>query len=254
MPALLDVLRGRMRQREQTAVDTIAAAARAAARGDNYDVGAIETALVEARLSMADFEDAVALAGKRSTWLRDFDKLANATNKLTKAEAAIAAEQAKFEEARRAFMDRAEALDAEAAAARTMKTAGEAARGNLLDPKNVPGTIGERYREAVAAAEAADVAVEDVRRQLREITARIKSEQGWIEQLTGEPEKNLASYVPLIRQSTAGESSKVQDHRAALARAERRKAETDAQLVEAEKVAAKAKKAVDALVPEVLKA
>jgi chromosome segregation ATPase len=243
-----------MKQRELNAIDTVAAAARAAARGEGYDVGAIETALVESRLAMTDFEAAVALAGKRATWLRDFEKLATSNNKLTKAEAAIAAEQAKFEEMRIAFLQRVEAIDSEAAAARTAKTAGDNARGHLLDPKNVPGTIGEKYREAVAAAEAADLAVEDLRRQLRDTLARAKSEQGWIEQLTGDPEKTLATYSPLIPKNVTADTYKVQDHRNALARAERRKTEIEGQLVEAEKTAARARKAVDALIPDVVKA
>ena len=254
MPGLLDVLRGRMKQREFNAIDTVAAAARAAARGDGYDVGAIETALIEARLSMEDFEKAVETAGRRAAWLREFEKLATATNKLTKAEAAIAAEQARFEEQRRAFMQKAEILDADRAAAQGARDAGEVAKGHLLDPKLVPGTIGEKYRQAVADAEAADATVGEVQQQLREITQRIKSEEEWIVQLVGEPERNVSHYLPIKPREMAGESFKLEDHRNALARAQRRKAEADAQLVEAQKIAARAKKAVEALVPDVLKA
>ena len=254
MPGLLDALRGRMKQREFNAIDTVAAAARAAARGEHYDVGAIEAALVEARLSMEDFEKAVETAGKRSTWLREFEKLATATNKLTKAEAAIATEQARFEEQRRAFMQKAEILDADRAVAQTARDAGQNARGQLLDPRYVPGTIGEKYRQAVADADAADAAVGDVQRQLREISQRIKSEQEWIVQLVGEPERNVSNYLPIKPREMAGESFKLEEHRTALARNQRRKGEAEAQLAEAEKAAARAKKAVEALVPDALKA
>jgi hypothetical protein len=243
-----------MKQRELNAIDTVAAAARAAARGEGYDVGAIETALVEARLSMEDFEKSVEIAGKRAAWLREFEKLATATNKLTKAEAAIAAEQGRFEEQRRAFMQKAEILDADRAAAQTARDAGQNARGQLLDPRYVPGTIGEKYREAVADAEAAEAAVGEVQQQLREITQRIKSEEEWIVQLVGEPKRDVSNYLPIKPRETAGESFKLEDHRNALARAQRRKAEADAQLVEAQKIAARAKKAVEALVPDALKA
>ncbi len=253
MPGLLDALRGRMKQRELNAIDTVAAAARAAARGEAYDVGAIETALIEARLSMDDFEKAVETAGKRSAWLREFEKLANASNKLTKAEAAIAAEQARFEEQRRAFMEKAEALDAERAAAQTARDAGENAKGQLLDPRYVPGTTGEKYRQAVADADAADEVVAGIRRQLREDIARIKSEEEWIVQLTGENVKEISPFPSLLAKPKY-EGFKIEEHRNALARAKRRKAEAEGQLVEAEKAAAKAKKAVEALVPEVLKA
>jgi len=243
-----------MKQRELNAIDTVAAAARAAARGEGYDVGAIETALIEARLSMDDFEKSVEVAGKRSAWLREFEKLATASNKLTKAEAAIAAEQARFEEQRKAFMERAEALDADRAAAQTARDAGDNARGHLLNPKQVPGTIGEKYRQAVADAEAADATVGELQRDIREIAQRIKSEEEWIVQLVGEPERNVSHYLPIKPREMAGESFKLEDHRNALARAQRRKAEADAQHVEAQKIAARAKKAVEALVPDVLKA
>lgn len=254
MPGLLDALRGRMKQRELNAIDTVAAAARAAARGEGYDVGAIETALIEARLSMDDFEKSVEVAGKRSAWLREFEKLATATNKLTKAEAAIAAEQARFEEQRRAFMEKAEILDADRAAAEATRNAGETARGNLLDPKLVPGTIGEKYRQAVADARAADETVGEVQRQLREFNDRIKSEEEWIVQLVGESQKTIGPFTHLRRQNDGEESLKLQDHRNALARNQRRKAEAEGQLVESQKAAARAKKAVEALLPDVLKA
>jgi hypothetical protein len=44
------------------------------------------------------------------------------------------------------------------------------------------------------------------------------------------------------------------DPRNALARAQRKKAEADAQLIEADRASAMAKKAVEALIPDVLKA
>jgi hypothetical protein len=106
MVALLDALRGRVKQREGNALDTIAAAARAAARGETYDVGAIEKALAETRQTPGDFERAVELARKRLAWLADFEKLASATTKVTKLESTAEAEKAKFEAARRAFMER----------------------------------------------------------------------------------------------------------------------------------------------------
>lgn len=243
-----------MKQRELNAIDTVAAAARAAARGETYDVGAIENALIGARLSMDDFEQAVEIAGKRIAWLAEFEKLANATNKVKKAEAAIASEQAKFEEARRAFMQKIEALDSDLAVARTARDAGDRARSNLLDPKLVPGTVGERYRSAVADSEAAEQVAEDLRREMREINERIKSEEGWIKQLAGEKAETLRPYSPLKRAEEPAESYKLDDHRKFLARAQRRKSELEPNLKAAEQAAAKAKKAIEDLMPEVLKA
>jgi hypothetical protein len=204
---------------------------------------------------MDDFEKAVALAGKRAAWQRDFDKLAAASSKLAKLETAIAQEEAKFEEIRKAFLQRVETLDADRATARTARDAGQAAKDNLLDPRNVPGgTVGVKYREAVAAAEAADVAVQDAERELREIVRRIKSEEEWIVQLVGQPEKDLVNYLPLKPRESSRESPKLEEHRLALARHQRRKGEAETKLADAQKAAAAARKAVEALVPEVLKA
>jgi hypothetical protein len=117
----------------------------------------------------------------------------------------------------------------------------------------VPGTTGEKYRQAVADADTADEVVAGVRRQLREDVARIRSEEEWIVQLTGENVKEISPFPSLLAKPK-DEGFKIEEHRNALARAKRRKAEAEGQLVEAEKAAAKAKKAVEALVPEVLKA
>jgi len=242
-----------MKQRETNAVDTVAAAARAAARGESYDVGAIENALIEARLSMNDFETQVELAAKRAAWGRDFERLANASNKVQKAEAALAAERTKFEATQKAFFEKAQAIEADIRTASRDRDAAQTARGHLLDPNNVPGTIGEKYREATAKAEADAAAVEQVQRQLREIATRIKSEQEWIVQITGEGEAGGSLYRQLLPQK-APESMKLQDHRAALLRGQRRKAEAEGQLAEAQKKAALSKKVVEDMAPEVLKA
>ena len=254
MATLLESLRGRMKQRELNAIDTVAAAAKAAARGETYDVGAIETALVEARLSMDDFEKAVEIAGQRTRWLADFEKLATASNKVKKGEAAIAAEEARFEELRRAYVEKIQAIDADLAAARTAKDAGEQARGRLLEPKSVPGTVGDRYRAAVAEAEAAAEELNTATRDLREVNQRIKSEEEWIAQLLGEKAETLRPFLPIRRQEETPESFKVEDHRKALARAQRRKGEIEVALKTAEQAVARTKKAIEDLIPQVLKA
>ena len=147
------------------------------------------------------------------------------------------------------------AIDSEIATYRTARDNGQTARVNLLEPKNVPGSIGEKYREAVAESEAAASAVEQARRDIREQTSRIESEEEWITQIVGESAKEITP-LGLLKQPkpVVAESFRLQEHRAALARAHRRKAEAEARLVEAEKAAARARKAVEALIPEVLKA
>lgn len=258
MAALLDALRGRIATRNMNAHDTIAAGARAAARGESYDAGAVERAMAETGTTLADFERAIEVARKRLAWLADFDRLAAATAKMRKLEATAAAEKAKMDAARAAFIERANAIDTDLAIHRTACEKGNMARGNLLDPREVPaGTVGDRYREAVSDRDAADAAVEQAQRDVREHTARIKSEQEWIAQLIdGDdgPKRIRPSAIPSLGpQPQPGESQRVQEHRAALARAQRRKAEADAALVEAEKAAARAHKAVEALIPDVLK-
>lgn len=256
MAALLDALRGRIATREANAHDTIAAGARAAARGESYDAGAVERALSETGTTLTDFERAVDLARRRHAWLADFDRLNAATARIKKLETAAAAEKAKMEAARTAFIERASVIDAELKTLRAACDRGNAARDNLLDPREVPpGTVGDKYRAAVNEAQAADVAVATAQREVRELAGRIKSESAWIAQLLnddgGPPQIKPSA---LSAQTPAPpESPRVAEHRLALARAQRRKAEADAALGEAEKAAARAHKTVDALTLEVLK-
>lgn len=255
MPALLDVLRGRMKERELQAVDVIAEAARAAASGETYDIGAIEKALTLTGQTMDDFEAAVEIARKRAAWLIAFDKLNAATSKVSKLEAAAEAEKAKFEAARRAFMEKAENLDADLATARLIRDKGRDARDRLLDPQEVPGSIGEKFRKAKAEAMVADEALEAVQRQMREIMDRVKSEEQWIAQLSTTSQKEIKPDRLLAQDPIPTASSgRLEEHERALARALRRKKEAEAQLTEAERVAALASRAVASLVPEVLKA
>lgn len=255
MPAILEALRGRMIQREANAIDTVVAGARAAVRGESFDVGSLEKALADTGKTMADFEEIVDQARQRRAWLADFDKLASVTSKVKKLEAAAAAEREKFEAAHAAFIERSNAIDSELAIYRTAKEKGEVARSGLLDPRAVPGTVGEKYREALAESDAAASAVERARREIREQSERVKSEEGWITQLTGEETQDIKP-VRLLKgdHPAEAESFRLQDHRLALARAQRRKEAAEAELVEAEKAAAKARKALDAIIPEVLKA
>lgn len=257
MVAILDALRGRLAQREANALDVIAAGARAAARGETYDTGALERALTETGKTLADFQRAVDVARKRCAWLADFDALAAASAKVKKLETAAAAEQSKMEAARAAFFERAAAIDAELKIHRTACDKGNVARGNLLDPRDVPaGTVGDKYRAAVSDFEAAQAEVDRTQREVKEQANRIRSEHEWIKQLSGdnnEPKLIKPSALPMVGSPQPDESQQLQDHRRALARAERRKAEAEAALTEAEKEAARYRKAVDALIPEVLK-
>jgi hypothetical protein len=243
-----------MKQREGNALDTFAAGARAAARRESYDVAALERALVELGKTTADFEAAVEVATARAAWLADVDKLAAVTAKVNKLEAAATAEQTKFEAARRAFVEKATAIDADLKIARATQDKGRDARDRLLDPRGVPGTLGEKYRAAVADAEAASVVLAEVERNLREIRARIKSEREWIAQLSGETVKQIQPDRIFVKSGEpVREDSRIEEHRVYLARAMRRRDEAESQLTEAEKVAAATARAVETLAAEVLK-
>lgn len=253
MQTILEALRGRMHQRQANAADTISAGARAAARGERHDVAAIEKALLEVGITMADFEEQVERAGQRAAWLSDFDRLTSASAKKKKLEATSEAEQAKFEATRAAFFERASAIDEELRAVAALCEKGNEARQRLLDPREVPGTLGDKYRQATDEAHAAEVALEAARRAVREQVERIKSEQGWLEQLLGEGSKEIHPSRISLRDKSPQESPRIEEHRKALARAVRWLAEAEAQLREVEKKEAQARRVVEALVPEVLK-
>lgn len=256
MPAILDTLMGRARQRELNAVDLIAAAARAAAADKTYDVGALEAALREAGQTISDFESAVDKARQRAIWLRQFDGLATAANRAAKLEAAIKADEDKLDDMRQAMIARCDKIRSELAVVSANREAGERAKQELLNPGNVPGIIGAKWRDAVAARDQAEQAVEAAQRELREASDRVRSEQRWIEQLTGGPVKTFA--LPKLlktddERSMPVDTSKVEEHRRALARASRRVAEIEVRLTDEQKALAVAKKVTDQLAGEVLK-
>jgi hypothetical protein len=257
MAAILDALRGRMRQREATSVDTIAAAARAAARGESYDVTQIEAALVETRQTAADFEAAVDVARQRQTWLKQLEQLAAAASKADKLEAAIQAEEERLAEARRAAIARCDAMRAELAIHASRRDQGKDAREALLRPAGVPGTIGDQWRSAIAARDAAEVQRSETQRQLNESRAKVKSEERWIEQIVGEVDKTIKPNIldRITGQKLYGDqANRVEQHTLALKRAQRRIEEAVAQLADDDKALTKAQKAVDDLAAQVVKA
>jgi hypothetical protein len=257
MAAILDALRGRMRQREATSVDTIAAAARAAARGESYDVTQIEAALVETRQTAADFEAAVDVARQRRTWLMQLEQLAAAASKSDKLEAAISAEEERLAEARRAAIGRCDAMRAELAIHASRRDQGKDAREALLRPAGVPGTIGDQWRSAIAARDAAEVQRSETQRQLNESRAKVKSEERWIEQIVGEVDKTIKPNIldRITGQKLYGDqANRVEQHTLALKRAQRRIEEAVAQLADDDKALTKAQKAVDDLAAQVVKA
>lgn len=180
MAAILDALRSRARQRELNAADLIAEAARAAASGATYDLGAVENALRDQCMTLNDFEAAVGRARQRALWLSQFDRLNTATNRAAKLQAAIDAEEERFAAQRLAAAEKVRGLQAELDVQRAACDAGTEARAQLLNPASVPGTIGERYREAVAARDSARAIVSRHSSELRDMTERLDVEQSFL--------------------------------------------------------------------------
>lgn len=254
MGSFLDVLRGRMAQRQSNAFDTLADAARAVAEDRAADSGAVEAALVETRQTVADFEQLVETARQRSQWRKHFEHLAAASGKVQKLEAKVATEEQHREEVLRASNEKLYALRQELEAASTMKSRGEEAKARLTDPKAVPGSIGEAYRQAVEEHRLAEVEAERCRRQLREARERIKSEEGWVKQLKGSEPGQSALLKPAPQWSAGSSSGSLEEHELALKRWQRRGTEAEEALKQAEAALAKAEKAVEQLLPKVVAA
>jgi hypothetical protein len=252
--SFLDVLRGRMAQRRSNAFDTLADAARAVADDKAADSGAVESALVETRQTVADFEELVQTARQRSQWRSHFEQLASASGKVQKLEAKLAAEEQHRMEVLRASDEKLSALRQELSAASTMKQRGEEAKARLTDPKAVPGSIGEAYRQAVEDHRLAEAEVEQCRRQLREARERIKSEEGWVEQLKGSEPGQPTLLKPAPQWSDGTSSGRLEEHGLALKRWQRRGSEAEEALKQAEAALAKAEKAVEQLLPKVVAA
>ncbi len=255
MPALLAVLRGRIKEKEILAIDHVAEAARAAAAGRTYDLAALESALAQRGMTIADFEKAVETAKKRALWLSRFDGLAAATTRANKLEAAIRTEEQKLEEQRLAVVAKVGKIRQELEIVTANRNAGDAAKAELLNPDNVPGSIGDRYRNAYEALREAESAVDAATRKVREQAEKIRSAERWIEQFGRQPRQLQPDRILTLGGEPAPtESVELRDHRTALARAQRRKAEADAELATAEDAAAAARIAVEEMIPEVLKA
>jgi hypothetical protein len=247
MPALLDVLRGRVRERELHAVDHVAEAARAAAAGKTYDVAALESALDAQKMTIADFEKAVETARRRALWLSQVDGLAAASSRGRKLEATIRAEQEKFEEYRLSIMNKLAKVREELDLVNKNRNAGETARAELLNPDAVPGTVGIRYREAVASRDSARESVSNSTRALADVRRRLDVQQGLVQEILDNAKKEILS--PHL---AAERQEKLDQRQEAIATLKRRASDAEKALAAAEKDLAAAEAAVKAMEIEVL--
>jgi hypothetical protein len=165
---LLDTLRARASRRHDTAVESAWAAAKRLAAGESVSPENVETALGEAGLTVDDFDRLVALARRRRDWFAAVDKATPARAAHDKLAAKLDGERAAFDEACRRWHERAKAADAELAALDTVVRAGANARDELCKPANLPAAVAARVQAALDEQHAANVAVGDVNRAIRE--------------------------------------------------------------------------------------
>lgn len=180
MQAIFDALRQRSRDRSASADDVLAEAARAHAAGQSPDLQAVDAALHDSGRSVSDFEELCRVAAKRREAFRDFDTLAAARSRLAKAEAAVAAESAKFEEFQRLHQSKVGKLEAGRREAARQIERGEAARRLLTDPANVLGSARPRLEAALAEHEAAEIEHAALAREHQHVERRIAEEDRWI--------------------------------------------------------------------------
>ena len=229
---LLEKVSGRLRQREGSALDQLAAAATAHAKGQAVDVGAVEAALVNARLDIGEFKVMCEAAETRLAKQADFDGLAAARTKAAKLQGEIDAAHAKLEEARAAYNRVYEGLrDRQMVAERDVRR-GEEARGWLVDPHNVAGSIRTEYQAALDCQQAAETERGRIEREIREHRSDVRAEADWIKQLAGDQAHDLSATDPnAMRAARMGMSQPTIDK---IAQRERRKAKLEAAVTELE--------------------
>lgn len=256
---LLEKVSGRLRQRQGSALDQLAVAATAHAAGKTVDIGAVEAALVDARLDIDDFKAMCEAAVTRLQRRAEFDALAAARTKADKVQGEIDRVSAVFEEARATYQRQFDSLrDRQIDADRAVER-GQAARDWLVNPDNVPGAIATEYRAALQRQEDATVKRGRIERELREHRSDIRDEAGWVKQLVGEQENDLLAKDPAAMRAaarglTASTNDKLEGHARRLARLEARVVELTSELDAADKELQAATDAVQRLQERILKA
>ena len=226
MAQILEMLRSRMTARRETNAETLVAAARRIAAGENVDPTAVESALVAEGKSVDDFEAAVELARRRLTWHAARDKGPAAISDRDKLTAELDAAHAAFEKVQTAWIEKSRRLSQQIDAAIAIVQAANDATDKLTAPANISGPLADRLRKADEDHAEALQMVDAIRRELREAKSRAKDEGEWVAHKTA---------------YNNGVSS-LEEHQRLLKRAERRVAELEAALPPAEKAVAAALK------------
>lgn len=242
---LFDKITSRRRDRELSAHDQLAAAAKRHVRGETVDVASIEEALHTTGQSVDDFRKLCDAEEKRLACFQKIEGGAASKTKLEKLEQQIAAESRKFAEIRSAYESRVGKLDEERRDVVVLVDAASAARDWLLDPRNVVGVLGVEYREALSSHETAEGEVQRLRARAKELRGEIKSADDEVERLFAANEKTLAGDAyPVVkkrgdrqvRSLPPDDARRVEDLETSKARAVRRLSEVELELQQAETV------------------
>jgi hypothetical protein len=257
--AVLDRIAGRVQKRRTSARERIEDAARRLAAGESIDEAGLEGAMFEAGLTVEEFRDLAVFYNDRRAKMDLVATLGNARKRLEKADAAIAAENARHAEATEQYRKRFLSLRAEADAAGADVERARSAREWLLDVAHCPPSIRDDYTAALDAEQAANVAVGDAEREVRRLREEIKSAEGWIEQLTGEASTEIVPREILItspgRQRLADSiQQKIEDRTKQKNRLEARLVEAETALTTAQKALVAAEAAVAAIRKRILAA
>jgi len=258
MPGIFDAIRGQIAKRRLAADDQVLAAARAASTDQAVDPEALEAAMFASGTTLDQFEQLVELCRKRAGWLADFDGMKAAGSRQAKAEAALKNETIRFEEARRLALDKIAKLERETAEARTTYDRAKAGRDNLLEYKNVPGGIGERYRAAIDQREQADGEVRRLRNAITRMRDNERAANQTIKGLTQQVAKTIKPDRVRYRNERASwedeSAKKLAEWQANLDFATKQIRHLEMELTKAESALVVAEKAVDVLSVEVFQA
>jgi chromosome segregation ATPase len=230
MAAILEMLRTRMTARKESNAETLVAAARRVAAGENVDPTAVESALVAEGKSVDDFESMCELARRRQTWHAARDKGPAAISDRDKLTAELESAHAAFEKVHAQWAEKSRRLSQQIDAAIAIVQAANDATDKLTAPANISGPLADRIRKADEDHAEALQTVDAIRRELREAKSRVKDESEWVSHKKQFNDQRLST---------------LDEHERSLKRAERRVAELEAALPPAEKAVAAALKTLN---------
>jgi chromosome segregation ATPase len=180
----LQALADRVTARTSTAEEIIARNAMLIAKGQGYDIGAVEAALFETRTTLDQFQRMVETGRQRIEHMAHFSKLPAAQAAHDRLGKQIEASAQKFQTTIATLAEARQKLDAELAGVTAQLTEGNRAREWLAHPDHVLGPLSGQLRDAQQAVAAGNKQTEELGRYLNEATARVKREQGWLDHIT----------------------------------------------------------------------